>query len=141
MASTSQLQAARERARRAIARRNEASGTWSVSRPGPGSTNPTTGDWSPTFTTIATALPAHMHAETRGRPTVTDRDDTALLIEAPTLCVAGDAVALAIGDVVEPVEVTDPTLAGRSFTVTGIPVSGHGVKRHYPLIETTGGGS
>lgn len=140
MASVSQLRAARERARRAIVRRNEASGTWRVTRPGSGTTDPVTGDWSPTATVIAAELPAHMHAGS-GRPQISERDDTALIIEAPTLCVAGDAVTLEIGDVVEPVEVTDPSLEGRSFTVSGMPASGHGVKRHYPLVEITGGGS
>lgn len=123
----------RDRARAAIAERNSLS-TWKVTRPGVGVEDPETGDWTPTVEVVWTG-PGHF--SDKSRPYVRSRADAALTIEEPTLCVGVDVPPLQIGDTVEAVEVDDPGLLDRSWTITGAPGSSYAIDRHYPLQEIT----
>lgn len=133
MIRTERLLATRERARAALAERNALS-EWKVTRPGPGATDPDTGDWEPGTEVVWTG---NAHYFDRTHPHVRSRADTALTIEEPTLCVAVDTPPLRIGDTVEAVQVDDPGLMDRSWRITGLPGSSYAVHRHYALIEVT----
>ena len=133
MISTDSIRRTAERARRANQQRNALS-TWTVSRPNAGSTDPSTGEWSPDTAEVWTG-PAFFSAA--GRPSVRNRTDVALTVAGPTLRVDVDTPEFAIGDVVEAVTVDDSTLLGRSWRVTAAPADSYGVARDYPLEEVT----
>lgn len=138
MPTSAQIRATADRARRAIAQRNEASGWWTVTRPGTGDTDASTGDWTPPDEVVVVErLAGHFEFEGQDRGRSRDRADGTVTVETPTLCITADEPALDIGDVVAPIEAQDQSLLGRSWTITGRPASGYGVDRHYPLVEIT----
>lgn len=133
MISTERLLRTRARARLAVAQRNALS-QWTVTRAGEGEIDDETGDYTPNTETVWTG-DGHFYDKTR--PHVRSRNDTALTIEEPTLCVGVDAEEFEIGDTVSAVSVDDPTLMSRAWMITGKPGSSYAFHRHYPLQEIT----
>ena len=126
------------RARRSTAKRNALS-RWRVERAAAGGEiDPATGDWAPTSTVVVWEGAAHF--STSGRPFVRSRQDTALTVEQPTLCVTADVPRFMTGDVVTAIKVDDSSLLARSWRIVGEPGSSYGVRRHYPLEEVTHAG-
>lgn len=133
MIRTSSIRRTRDRARRSNEQRRKLS-RWKVTRPGPGTTDADTGNFTPGGETV---WEGNAFYSDTSRPYMRSRADTTLTVQEPTLSVPHDAPRLLQGDVVEAVEADDVTLLERSWRITGEPGSSYGTDRDYPLEEVT----
>lgn len=128
------IQATARRARAAIAARNEVA-QWTVTRggSGEGSTDPTTGDWTPPTSTTFTVDGFY---RATNRPTAKARMDAVLTVDGPVLCVAACEPLLVVDDTIALLSGGDLAHVGRSWRVVGPPKSSsYAIHREYPIEE------
>jgi len=135
MISTRSLQRTVRRARKSTTARTSLSMCKVVRSVTGGVFDDNTGVWTPP--TLSTVYEGAGFAERQPRPSVVDREDTALTIETPMLRVPWKAPTFQIGDTVVFTASNDPTVAGRSWRITALPFDSYGVHRSYPLAEVT----